>query len=50
MNFVSANREGILSCFGYFSLQLIGIGLGRFLYFEMVQPEQLKMLEEGKPM
>jgi len=30
--FVSANREGILSLIGYFSLQLFGIGIGRLLY------------------
>jgi len=28
----SANREGIFSLVGYFSLQLIGIGLGDFMY------------------
>lgn len=32
VDFVSANREGIASLVGYFSLELIGIGLGNFMY------------------
>jgi phosphatidylinositol glycan class W len=31
-DFVSANREGICSLVGYLSLQLIGVGLGNFIY------------------
>ena len=47
---ISANREGIFSIFGYFSLQIIGIGLGRLLFTEMLAPEHLKHLEAGKPL
>lgn len=32
IDFVSANREGICSLVGYLSLQLIGVGLGNFIY------------------
>ena len=46
-DFVSANREGLVSVIGYFSLQLIGIGMGRFLYSQMLDPEVLKMLKKG---
>jgi phosphatidylinositol glycan class W len=35
---LSANREGLLSLIGYFSLQLLGIGIGRFIYSEMLEP------------
>jgi len=41
---VSANREGLLSLIGYFSLLLFGIGIGRFIFFQMVEPELLDEL------
>ena len=41
---ISANREGIFSIVGYFSLQIIGIGLGRFLFCEMLSEQHLKHL------
>ena len=47
-DFISANREGILSVLGYFSLQIIGIGIGRLLYSEMLDPQHFKHLKEGK--
>lgn len=50
VDFVSANREGIISVIGYFSLQLVGVGLGRFLYYEMLDPVHLDMLKYGRPM
>lgn len=31
-DFISANREGIASLVGYLSLQMVGIGLGNFMY------------------
>ena len=43
-DFFSANREGIFSVVGYFSMQIIGVGLGRFLYTEMLDPAHLKYL------
>ena len=45
---ISANREGIFSVIGYFSLQIIGIGLGRLLYSDMLDPNHLAHLEAGK--
>ena len=36
VDFISANREGIFSVVGYFALQIIGIGMGRLLYTEMI--------------
>ena len=47
-DFFSANREGLLSIVGYFSMQLIGIGLGRLLYYEMLDPVHFKILKAGK--
>jgi GWT1 len=41
---ISANREGLLSLIGYFSLLLFGIAIGRFLFFEMLDPELLNEL------
>ena len=41
-DFISANREGIASLIGYFSLQLIGIGLGNFMYRQLMTPEQIE--------
>ena len=48
INFISANREGLFSLVGYFSMQIIGIGLGRLLYEEMLDPSHLKALKAGK--
>ena len=47
IDFVSANREGLFSLIGYFSMQIIGIGLGRLLYEEMLDPPHLKTLKAG---
>lgn len=41
----SGNREGILSLIGYFSIQLMGIGIGRFLYCQMLEPDMLTNLK-----
>lgn len=49
-DFISANREGIFSVVGYFSLQIIGVGMGRLIYEEMIDPTHMKMLKEGKPL
>jgi len=48
-DFISANREGIVSLLGYFSLQMIGVGLGRMLLSDMMSPEELEALKSGKP-
>ena len=48
LDFVTANREGIFSLIGYFSMQMIGIGLGRLLYVEMLDPDHLKTLKARK--
>ena len=48
VDFISANREGIFSVVGYFALQIIGIGMGRLLYKQMLAPEHLDMLRKGK--
>ena len=32
VDFISANREGLASLVGYLSLELIGIGIGNFIY------------------
>jgi len=45
---LSANREGLLSLIGYFSLQLLGIGIGRYLYSEMLDPDLLDVLNDVK--
>ena len=47
-DFVSGNREGLLSLIGYFSLLLFGIGLGRFLFFEMIDPQLLSELMDNQ--
>lgn len=41
---VSANREGLLSLIGYFSLLLFGVGVGRFMLSQMVEPDLLAEL------
>lgn len=38
-----------MSVCGYLSLQLIGIGIGRLLYVEMLSPEDLQKLKDGEP-
>ena len=43
---VSANREGIISIFGYFALWLIGTGIGRDIYCTLTPKHPLKMEEE----
>ena len=48
IDFVSANREGLFSLIGYFSMQIVGIGLGRLLYEEMLDTSHLKQLKSGK--
>ena len=48
IDFISANREGLFSLVGYFSMQIVGIGLGRLLYEEMLDPSHLKALKSGK--
>ena len=47
-DFWSANREGICSLVGYISLQLIGIGLGNFIYKQLLTAVQIKQLQRGK--
>ena len=47
-DFLSANREGVFSIPGYLSIQFIGIGLGRFLYVQMVDKNEKKSLAAGK--
>ena len=47
-DFFSANREGILSLIGHFSMQLIGVGMGRLLYMEMLDPRHFKALKANK--
>lgn len=41
-DFVSANREGIASLVGYLSLQMIGIGIGNFMYKQLLSEAELK--------
>ena len=43
--FISANREGIASVVGYLSLQIIGIGLGNFMYKELLTAKEIKILK-----
>ena len=47
-DFISGNREGVFSCFSYLAIQLIGIGIGRLLYEDVIDPKHLKLLEGGK--
>lgn len=47
-DFISGNREGIFSCFSYLAIQLIGVGIGRLMYEDVIDPKHLKMLKEGK--
>lgn len=47
-DFISANREGIASLTGYLSLQLIGVGIGNFMYKQILTPGQIKLLRQGK--
>lgn len=35
-DFISANKEGVLSLIGYFALQLFGMGVGRIIYSTLV--------------
>ena len=39
VDFISANREGIASLVGYFSLELIGISIGDFVYKSLLTKE-----------
>lgn len=48
-DFVSANREGLASLVGYLSLQLMGIGIGNFMYKQLLSKAELKALMSGKP-
>jgi len=41
-DFVSANREGLFSLVGYLSLQMIGIGIGNFMYKQLLTEEEIK--------
>ena len=45
---MTANREGIFSLVGYFAMQILGIGLGRQLYEEMLDENHLKTLKAKK--
>jgi phosphatidylinositol glycan class W len=36
VNFISSNREGIASLVGYLSLELIGIGIGDYMYSQLL--------------
>jgi phosphatidylinositol glycan class W len=47
-DFISGNREGICSIVGYFSMQLIGIGCGNFIYKDMLTEAELKEMMTGK--
>ena len=47
-DFVSANREGLLSLIGYVSLQFIGVGLGRFVYSQMMEEGEIAgLMQDG---
>ena len=37
-----------MSLIGYFSMQLIGVGMGRLLYVEMLDPNHYKTLKDQK--
>jgi hypothetical protein len=45
---ISANREGLISLAGYFSLQLIGMGIGRDFYQTLVYDEPKELLKQWK--
>lgn len=47
-DFISANREGITTLIGYLSLQMIGVGLGNFMFKQILTSEQLKLLRQRK--
>ena len=49
VDFISANREGLASLVGYFSLELIGIGIGNFIYRQLLSEDQIECLKQNKP-
>lgn len=47
-DFISANKEGLISLAGYISIQLIGMGIGRDIYQTLVFEEPTKLKETMK--
>ena len=46
-DFISANREGLVSLSGYASIQLIGMAIGRDIYSILIKSD--KKLAKGGP-